>query len=196
MNRRSRSAKLACILLGTSLAGCGSSPPTHFYTLAPHAPSQPAAPPARTIPVTLGTIDLPQVIDRPEIVRSAGSNQVEIAAAERWGGPLEALTRSALTVDLQSDLPPGRFQRDDTPIDANAATIDIDFDHFQSDLSGHVTLDASWGLSGGNPAKTILRRTEHIEVDSAQLDFASMADAMSQALADLAQQIAGELPAK
>ncbi|HET8612548.1 MAG TPA: hypothetical protein VFL92_07260, partial [Sphingomonas sp.] len=49
------------------LAGCGHSPPTHFFTLDPAPPKAPA--PARPAhPVRLGAVHIPPELDRPELV--------------------------------------------------------------------------------------------------------------------------------
>ncbi len=94
MTRRSRpaAALLAAALL--ALAGCGSSPVTHFYTLSPAAaPAGAAAGDAPT--VAIGAVQLPDGLDRPQIVLRGAGNQVTFSEFERWlGSPKDEIAQA------------------------------------------------------------------------------------------------------
>jgi len=68
-----------------ALSGCGSSPATHFYTLSPAAAPAPAAAGAATV-VAIGAVQLPDGLDRPQIVLRGPGNQVSFSEFERWLG--------------------------------------------------------------------------------------------------------------
>ena len=81
---------LAALLASAALAGCGSSPVTHFYTLNPAA-AEPAAAGAGAMAVyivAVGAVSLPDGVDRPQIVLRTGGNRVSFSEFERWGGAL------------------------------------------------------------------------------------------------------------
>jgi uncharacterized lipoprotein YmbA len=70
------------------LAGCGSSPATHFYTLSPAAMPATAAAGTSTT-VSIGAVRLPDGVDRPQIVLRGAGNQVTFSEFERWLGSLK-----------------------------------------------------------------------------------------------------------
>ena len=97
----------AAILAGI-LTACGSSPPSHYYQLS----AQPDPPAVRKIggpvrTVALGEVKLPGALDRPQIARQIGPNQLEYAETDRWAGPLDEMTRRVLSADLRPLLPAG-----------------------------------------------------------------------------------------
>ena len=66
-----------------ALAGCGSTPVTHFYTLSP-APAPAAA--GNAVTAAIGAVQLPDGLDRPQIVLRGAGNQVMFSEFERWLG--------------------------------------------------------------------------------------------------------------
>ena len=85
----SASMRLALALLPTLLllSGCSSPPKTQFYTLnAP--PPQRAAGPSATV-LAIGPIDLPEYLQRPQIVTRPEGNRLIVDEFNRWGGSLE-----------------------------------------------------------------------------------------------------------
>ncbi len=103
-----RGGVLAALLLSGILAACGSSPPSRYYVLS--AQPDPAA--VRQIggsgrTLALGAVKLPGALDRPQIARQLGPNQLEYAETDRWAGPLDDMTRRVLAADLRPLLPAG-----------------------------------------------------------------------------------------
>ena len=73
------------------LASCGTSPPVHMYTLAP-MPKQALKPAGRLgenpVSVVVSQVELPDYLDRPQIVTRQGTNGLQLAEFHRWGGSL------------------------------------------------------------------------------------------------------------
>ncbi len=186
------------LLASLTLASCGHAPETHFYTLAPVGPDTMAPPVnAHVIPVTLGQVNLPQILNRDQLIRRPSPDRVTILPFDRWAAPLDDDLSATLTVDLQQRLPPNSLIRSDgSPYDTSVGIIDLYIDRFDTDAAGHVTFDVAWTVTNGNPQKTLLRRTEHIEQDAADGSSAAMVAAMSRSVAQLATQIAAGLPAR
>jgi uncharacterized lipoprotein YmbA len=87
--------KTSMLVLFTAvlLAGCGSSPaPVEFYTLNslsgmkqqvnPANPGQPIA-------IGIGPIEIPEILNRPQIVTRTGPNKIKVDEFHRWAGPLK-----------------------------------------------------------------------------------------------------------
>src|SRR6185312_2554321 len=88
-------ASMAALLL---LAGCASSPPTNFYTLSDTAAE--ATAPAGVGHVVITGVTIPGEIDRPEIVRRIGPNQLSVAETDRWAASLDDTIRRVLIDDI------------------------------------------------------------------------------------------------
>jgi uncharacterized lipoprotein YmbA len=101
-----RCGALAALLLAGILSACSASPPSHYYVLTAHSDSatvRQVGRPWQT--VAIGAVRLPGALDRPQIARRLGPNQLEYAESDRWAGPLDDMTRRVLSADLRSLLP-------------------------------------------------------------------------------------------
>ncbi|HZO08895.1 MAG TPA: hypothetical protein VFC77_05925, partial [Myxococcota bacterium] len=61
-----RASLLLAALLATSLAGCGTTAPSSFYTLDSSATQADGAPVA--VAIMVGPVSIPAAVDRPEFV--------------------------------------------------------------------------------------------------------------------------------
>ncbi len=187
---------LAMALAGL-LAAC-SSPPSRYYVLTAQPP--PVRPTvqalARTTTVTIGAVKLPGALDRPQIARRIGPNQLDYAENERWAGPLDEMVRRVLTADLRDRLPPGvAMIENDSAAPANS-TVAIDISRFDADKSGRVILEASWETLGKNAAVIGTPGNARIVEPASGSDTAALAATMSRALDALADRIAAGIIAK
>ncbi len=140
---------LAAMMLAGILTACGSSPPSHYYELSaePDPPrSRRRGYPMRT--VAIGEVKLPGALDRPQIARQIGPNQLEYAESDRWAGPLDDMVRRVLAADLRPLLPAGTAlvaSNSSAPADL---TVAVEVSRFDADKTGRVTLDATLGNPG------------------------------------------------
>jgi len=94
----------ACAM-SLALAGClGSSRPSRFYTLAPLQirNGQGGTPPDATL--AIGPVEIPESIDRPQIVTRTGANELVVAEFDRWGGSLDSEISGALVATVRDRL--------------------------------------------------------------------------------------------
>ncbi len=186
--------RLGALILAGIVSACGSSPPTHFYTLSTQptpASADPAGYPMRT--VALGEVKLPDALDRPQIARQIGPNQLEYAEADRWAGPLDDMVRRVLAADMRPLLPAGTaLVPNDTSTPAQV-TVAVEVSRFDADRSGRVTLDASWETLDKNAKVVGAPRQAKIVEPGSGSDSAAVAATMSRAVGGLADNIAGGL---
>ncbi len=189
-------ALAALALLAGSLAAC-SSPANHYYTLsaqpqaAPEFASAAAGLVSRT--VAIGEIKLPGALDRPQIARRLGPNQLEFSDYDRWAGPLDSMIRQVLEADLRAALPVGMVLVDDNPSTPANVTIAVDITRFDADKTGRVTLEAGWEKLDKNGAVSGAPRAASIVEPGSGPHTAAVAAAMSRAVAELAGRIASGL---
>lgn len=197
-HRPSRPRRIWCALACIApllLAGCGSSPPTHYFSLKA-VPPEGGAPAARFKgpPIQVRDIQLPPTLDRLEMVVSGPGPQVNVLGSDRWAAPLKELVRQTLTQDLRDRLgekavlPPG------APVQSGKVQVLIlSMQRFSADSQGRVTLETSWSLGRGNPPKAVVTRQTKVQANAGSSAPGAVAEAMSRALGKLADRIANEL---
>jgi uncharacterized protein len=190
--------RLVPALLAGILAAC-SSAPSRYYVLSAQpdpAPAKPAGPAWKT--VALGAINLPGALDRPQIARRLGPNQLDYAEYERWAGPLDEMIRRVLAADLRPRLAAGAVLIDTDSAASADVTIAVDIARFDADKAGQVMLEAGWEKLGKNGAVVGVPGSARIVEPGSGPDTAAVAAAMSRAVAGLAANIAstigGEAP--
>lgn len=172
--------------LALVLAGCGSSPPTHYYTLDP-VPA--AARPAAGAPLQVVAVHIPPSLDRQEMVRQTAANQVDVSDQNRWSAPFDQMAQRVLTQDLAARLPKGAVILPQQPAPPNARKVVIDILQFERQASGDVTFDGSWSLLRADSTTPVASR--HVQLkETAGADYAAQAQAMSRILGTIADQIA------
>jgi uncharacterized lipoprotein YmbA len=188
------------LVLALAIAGCGTTAPTRFYTLSSVAPESPAidstsrgASDQRLPSLLVGTIDLPQTLDRPQLVRRSGANTVELAELDRWSEPLDGMIRRSLADDLEARLPRRRILTAVLPSIRIEDTLMLEIDRFEADDGGAVKLDAQWFVLTEGVAAPRLSRRSTIEEQAGATDSGAIVVAMSRALAKLSDEIAAAL---
>jgi len=189
--------RLAALTLAAALlAGCsigGESPKTQFFTLSP-VTGQAAPRAAHVAPITLTEFRLPQTLDRREMVRKTGENRLDVQGTNRWGSPLGDTARSALAQDLDDRLPSGTVVAPTaTKPGSGVRYLTVNVMTFMPEPGGQTTLDAEWSLLPGPGAPPAIHRKVHITVPGGGGGPDDQARAMSQALGELADRIAGAL---
>lgn len=170
-----------------ALAGCGHSPPTHFYVLE-RLPGPPQ-PGLAGSPVQVNHVVLPEMLDRAYLVTQTSPTRVEVSDQDRWTGPLGDMIQETLAADLQSRLG-GAVLAPGDPAPPGTRAIALTIQRFIGDPSGRVVLQADWSLLTGAPPRPRVVRHETIVVQANGTKTPDIVAAMSQALADLADRIA------
>lgn len=191
---------LALCLAAATLAGCGHSPPTRFFTLdalPPTGGSVNMSAGLTGLPVRLDSVHVPAALDRVEIVRQLAPNELDVSDLDHWGAPLGELARRALTQDLADRLAPGAVIFPDAPKPAPAQDLVIDILDIQTQ-GGGVTMVASYTLvqsvaAPGQPKPANVQRQVTLNLPQASPAAADQADALSRLLGQLADRIAGDL---
>ena len=145
----------AALLVAAALAGCGSSPVTHFYTLntvAAPAPSNAKV----SYTVAIGAVTLPDGLDRPQIVLRKAGNQVAVAEFERWVGSLKDEIALAVAANLKQSLDGASVFAQPLGAGLNAdVTVLLYVQRFDSVLGEAAAVEVLWQVS---PAKGLQPR--------------------------------------
>jgi hypothetical protein len=174
------------------LGGClGKTPPSEFYMLEPlpgSATRQENAPSGKPI-IALAPVRIPQYVDRPQIVRATGPNVYRLDELNRWAEPLDANISRVLIQDL-SVLVPADVVLVNVSNRAKLAEVRVSVDilEFHVDPEGQARMAAQWQLTRGDD--TVLSRQSDFRVPASATDHRAMAEALSQCVNRLAQEIA------
>jgi uncharacterized protein len=183
---------LASIVLAS--AGCGFSPPTHYYSLTPIQSIQPingSGPPLQVLHVTI-----PAALDRESLVEWTGSGELKISGRNRWAAPLDEMIQNVLAADLRHKLPGRVFLPGDPVPPGRSLGLLINVANFAAADSERVVLAADWSLMSGRPALPLLTRSELIKIPIGTSRSSEVVYAMSEALAVLSDRIAHAIVAE
>ena len=193
---------LGALLLLPALARCSTTPPSRLYTLAPR-PGTPIGRTAETVMLkrvaaptdrTAGTVMLKHVeiakyLDRPQIVRYSGPYELTISEFDRWAESLSDMATRVMAANLAQRLPGCQVLTTSGPLTLKNSdtTIELNIDKFDVDPGGNVVLLAQWVI---HHVKTEQFRSQEIRVATPSSGISDQVAAMSDALGQLANQIA------
>ena len=173
------------------LANCGTSPKTHYFTLAVVSGEEQKKV-SISSPVTVAAVHVPSSLDRREMVRRISANTVDISDQDRWTAPLGEMIRGVLSQDLAARLGKDKVVLPDSPSPPHMSQIVVSIAQFDCDANGQAALNGGWSLLGDR-GQTLVRRTVSLETKSSTRGGDGQAAAMSQILGQLATRIAATL---
>ncbi len=180
-------ARRLFLALPAFVAAC-ASPDPNYYTLAARPGVRVSGGPRL---VELRRIGLAGYLDRPEIVRNSADYRLSIGSRDRWGEPLGNLVARTLAEDLNLRLPGTSVFTSSGSISADPdATLEIDLQRFDADANGQVVLLAQVAVTRGGRHDDAGARAVRLTVTPDGAGTTPLVAAMSQALGQLADQIA------
>src|SRR5512137_3062027 len=82
---------LVPVAVAICLAGCATSPTARFYTLTPISPQEAkvsSGAAVSPVSISIAPVEIPDYLDRPQIVTRDGLNELRLAEFDRWAGSL------------------------------------------------------------------------------------------------------------
>ena len=176
------------------LSGCASSPTPRFYLLSSlEATSQEMKPSAeeRCFSIGIGPINIPDYIDRPQIVTRGAPIEFKLAEFDRWGEPVKDNLKRVLAKNLSILLCTKTIAffpwRGGIPIDYR---IEMDVFRLDGSLGGNVSLEAWWMIFSGDGKKMLIAKKSTFTEAVGGQDYKSLVGAESRALGTLSREIA------
>jgi uncharacterized lipoprotein YmbA len=182
----------ALFLTISSLTGCLGSPRETYYTLSAGAAVNPAtsASGESAYSIAVGSITLPEVVDRPQFVLRTGPNEVSIVELHRWAGPLRSEIPRIIADNLAAELNVKRVAAHPQSAGDNADyRVLVDIQRFDSAMGESVTIDALWTVKRVSDGVLRTGRSTARESGSGG-SYDALAAAHSRALATISREIA------
>jgi uncharacterized lipoprotein YmbA len=148
----------------------------------------------QNIAIGIGPVQIPQILDRPQIVTRTGPNKLKVDEFHRWAGPLKAGFAQVLAENIALLLTTDRvavypWEGDFKP----HYRIALDIRYFEGQLGKNVVLDVVWRVAGQEGQKIQATKASVINEPLAAADYESLVAAKSQAIAQLSREIAQEI---
>src|SRR5215475_2705553 len=155
--RPNRRTLLTALALSPLFAACSTTSPTRFYVLSTSADKPEGAP--ANVSVGVGPVNLPQYLDRPQIVTRLSSNQLVVGEFDQWGGQLDDNFSRTLAGNLSILLQTDQVQLYPWKDDASLGfAVTVDVINFEQDVDGSSLLDVYWSLIDARSESVKLRR--------------------------------------
>lgn len=185
----------AFLMLGLTLvflAGCGTTRPSKFYILSSMPTGASATATANEPAVGLGPVTMPKYLDRPQIVRRAGDNQLLLAESHRWAEPLANNFTRVLAANLAMTIPVEQVAvypwSRTTRVDYQ---ISVDVMRFDADTNGNAVLSSDWKVLETESNEVIAMKRSTFSEAALTTDYAAIVAAQSRLLAAFARAITG-----
>jgi len=178
-----------------SLSGCAStfdvltspiSDQPRFYALSSLPPSNANN---KNLRIGVGPLEIPRLLNRPQIVSRKNSAEVIMSEQHQWGGSYKEELIQTLTDNLSSLLKTENIEVHPWKFSFKPAyQVRINIERFDGEVGKSVTLKARWRLLRSN--KEILVKRAVIETAVKGKSYTDYIKAHSQTLATFSQQIA------
>jgi uncharacterized lipoprotein YmbA len=180
------------------ISGCaGTSEPSRFFLLLtlPETGERGSSPVGSASPsVMVGPITLAAYLDRDQIVRRPGGNELAINEFVRWGEPLQDNFYRVLIDNLSFLLNTAEvygFNRHEIfPADFQ---VSIDVIRFDSEVDGDAYLSAFWTVYGDDGETVLLTRKSNYQARPASDDVVGMVAAQNRTLTEFSREIAAAI---
>ncbi len=182
------------------LAGCASSPSARFYTLDPlvhHEANPPSSAATNPVSISIAPVEIPDYLDRPQIVTRDGRNELKLAEFDRWAGSLSDNIAAVLAENLALLLgtervfvvPRLRAEKTDYSVTMRVLRLDCV-------LGDQVLLKAQWTVFAGPDRKDVATHVTTFTERLNDTQYETMVAAVSHTLEQVSREIAREMPAR
>jgi uncharacterized lipoprotein YmbA len=191
---------LAVCMVIFILTGCRSATtPIEFYALTPLTgivETDKAAGLGDAVAVGVGPLQMPKIIDRPQIVSRTGLNRITVDEFHRWAGSIyeDFLTVLAMNLSalLQTNMVAAYPWEEYFDPDYR---VYLEVNQFDGRLGEYALLNVTWTVTGRQPNDILRVRNSVIKEAVQSADYEEFVAAESRILAALSREMAREIMA-
>ena len=185
---------LPVMLAALMLIGCRSSaPPVEFYTLNPISGMQQKTNTAETdqkLAVGVGPVEIPTILNRPQIVTRTGQNRLEMDEFHRWAGPLDEDFARVVAENISILLPTDHVAVYPWGADFKPRyQVAMNVSYFEGRLGENIRLEVFWRISDPKKQKKLIEKKSVIKEPLPAKNYEALVAAKSRALVTLSTEI-------
>jgi uncharacterized lipoprotein YmbA len=182
-------------MTGCLSLGSGTQDPARFYML---SSMDVAGGAQRANPVSfsicVGPVSVPEHLNRPQMVRRIGDNQVEFAEFSLWAEPLQENITRVLMENLSVLLSTDQVCRFPGNSDLSPdVRVSVDVVRFDAGPESGAVVEARWVAVRGGDVEGAERQSSRVEGKVVADDPAEVVAAYSRALEQISRDIAGKI---
>jgi len=198
MSHRRSTLFVLLVTLAVSIcivSGCSTGPPTRLYVLTSlhRAESVPPATDGRAMSVGIGPVELPQYVNRPQIVTGQQSSELQSAAAAQWAEPLQDGFTRVLAENLSLLLATDRVALFPWKTFTPEYQVVVEVTHFLGQTGGEVSLVALWSILNKDGREALVSKKSSFREATGSSEYEALAAAMGRTVAALSRDIATAL---
>lgn len=184
---------VTCIIM---TYGCARTPQSRFYILQPQSSAVDQAQPSVSVKdmiIGVGPVELPEHLERPQIVTRISSNELYLSEFNRWAEPLDENFSTVLAGNLSLLLSTDKVLV--YPWIGNLEVkrqVRVNVLQFDGLPGGKVLLKVLWGLKDED-GKFIFSIKKSSFSTPAGKGYPEMVEAMNRVLGDFSREIANEI---
>jgi uncharacterized protein len=167
----------------------GKSSSSKYYVLSPLPLTKLSGAEGATIGVL--PLDLPDYLDRPQVVTRVSENELKLDEFNRWAEPLKDNFYRVLVENLSTLLTSAKVietvQRAKLSVNLY---VGVDVAQFDGTLGGDVVLSVKWGLITSEGGKLVVAKRSSFKEPTGAATYEALVAAHSRAVAALSREIA------
>ncbi|TVM04320.1 MAG: hypothetical protein CV087_00035 [Candidatus Brocadia sp. WS118] len=187
------------ILIGalTLILGCASTPPSNFYVLnsmEKQETQQKGSDAMQQVTIGIGSIEIPDYLDRAQIVIRSSRSELKVDEFNRWAGSLKENISLVLAENLSLLLSTARvFAHPWMPDDAVNYWLHVEIIRLDVIPGDAVTMKAHWTILGDRGKKEYITRTSEFTETVNENSYGMIVAAMSRTFEGLSREIASAI---
>ena len=180
-----------------TVSGCSTGPPARLYVLTSLPRAESVSPPTggRAISIGIGPVELPQYVNRSQIVTGQQSSELQSAVSAQWAEPLQDGFTRVLAENLSLLLATDRVAIFPWKTFAPEYQVVVEVTHFLGQTGGEVSLVALWSILNKDGREALVSKKSSFREPTGGQDYEALAAAMSRTVAALSRDIAAAISA-
>jgi uncharacterized lipoprotein YmbA len=185
---------LVSVAVAICFAGCATSPTARFYTLTPIPPQEvkgASCTAVSPVSISIAPVEIPDYLDRPQIVTRDGRNELRLAEFDRWAGSLSNNIAAVLAENLGLLMGTERvFVYPRMSVEKADYWLALRLLRLECAPGDQVLIKAQWTLLAGPERKDVATRVTTFSERLNDREYRTMAAAISSALGEVSREIA------
>ena len=178
-----------------TVSGCSTGPSARLYVLTSLPRAESVSPPTggRAISIGIGPVELPQYVNRSQIVTGQQSSELHSAVSAQWAEPLQDGFTRVLAENLSLLLATDRVALFPWKTFAPEYQVVVEVTHFLGQTGGEVSLVALWSILNKDGREALVSKKSSFRESTGSSEYEALAAAMSRTVVALSRDIATAL---